>query len=194
MRDRRRLRGLRVGVRGEHVLPVRVRQIDQHLAEPVCALGELEDQAPLLHAVHRHVDVVARPRGVEAARGVLSAGLDDQAFDEEEEILAGAVVPRLFHPGDIETVERVADDAGVGARHDLLIREHDQVGVVDGHERSEELRLRVLEVLVEDAGHVFGIEAHVGRAYLRPRLRRFASRRYAPSVPAGNWRQRPRPM
>ena len=100
----------------------------------------------------------------------------------------------LFHPGDIETVERVADDACVGARHDLLLREHDQVGVVDGHERSEELRLRVLEVLVEDAGHVFGIEAHVGRAYLRPRLRRFASRRYAPSVPAGNWRQRPRPM
>ena len=43
-----------------------------------------------------------------------------------------AVVPGLLHLGDVETVERVADDARVGARHDPLLREHDQVGVVDG--------------------------------------------------------------
>ena len=183
-----------MGVRGEHVLAVRVREIDQHLPEPVRARDELEDHAPLLHAVHRHVDVVARARGMEAARGVFSAGLDDQAFDVEEEILAAAVVPGLFHGRDIDAAERVANDARVGPRHDLLVREHHQMGVMDRQERREELRLRILEVLVEDAGHVFGIEAHVERAYVCPRLRRFASSRYAPSVPAGNWRQSPRPM
>ena len=92
MRDRRRLRGLRMGVRGEHVLAVRVRQIDQHLAQPDGAGQQRQNHAPLLHPVHRHVDVVARTRGVQPAGGVLAAGLDDQALDVEEQIFAGAVV------------------------------------------------------------------------------------------------------
>ena len=43
------------------------------------------------------------------------------------------------------------------------VGEHHQVGVVDRHQRRQEQRLGVLEVLVEDVGDVFGSEAHVRR-------------------------------
>src|SRR5687767_958888 len=49
---------------------------------------------------------------------------------------------------------------GVGGGHDPAVRKHDEMGVVDGHQRREKQRLRVLEVLVEDVRHVFRIEPH----------------------------------
>ena len=41
-----------------------------------------------------------------------------------------------------------------------LLGEHHEMRVVDRHQRREELRLRVLEVLVEDDADVFGRESH----------------------------------
>jgi hypothetical protein len=181
-------------VRREHVLAMRVRQIDQYPAQPVRPLDEREDHLPLLHPVHRHVDVVAGPRGVQPACGILPAGPDDQPLDEEKEIFTLAVVTRLPHFVERDAVERAPDRPPLAPGDDSTFHEHHQVGVVNGHQRDQELRLRILEVFVEHAADVFRVEAHVSRAYRFPRLRRFASRRYAPSVPAGNWRQRPRPM
>ena len=60
--------------------------------------------------------------------------------------------------------------AELGARHDVLRREHHQMCVVDRHERREEQLLGVLEVFVEYAGDVLGREPHersIARNYLK---------------------------
>ena len=56
----------------------------------------------------------------------------------------------------------VADRPSLALRDDPALHEHHEVRVVNGHQRRQELRFRVLEVFVEDAGDVFGIEAHSG--------------------------------
>ena len=45
-------------------------------------------------------------------------------------------------------------------RHDLRLRQHDQVRVVNRHQRGQEQRLCVLEVVVEDVVDVFRREFH----------------------------------
>ena len=91
---------------------------------------------------------------------VLSAGVDDEPLDEKEEVLAAAVVAGALHIGQRDGVERVADGRRVIAGNNSLLGEHDEVRVVDRHERRQQLRLRVLEVLVEDEGDVRGVEGH----------------------------------
>ena len=100
MRDGRGLRRLRVGVRGEHRLAVLAGEVEQRPAQPRDSLEHAEDHLPLLHPVHRHVDVVARPRRVQPARGLLAAGLHDEPLDVEEQVLARAVVGRAPNVGD----------------------------------------------------------------------------------------------
>ena len=124
--------------------------------------GEREDELALPHPVHRHVDVVAAARRVEPAGGVLAARLDDQALDVKEQILAGAVVRA---PPQIVVlrhgVERRRGSRGRPRAETMPLRgEHHQVRVVDRHQRREEQRLRVLEVLVEHVGDVLGREGH----------------------------------
>ncbi len=84
--------------------------------------------------------------------------VDDQALDVEEEILAGAVVRSLPDRVLRDRVERLAHRVRVLRRDDALRRQHHQVRVVDRHQRREEQRLGVLEVLVEDVGDVLGSE------------------------------------
>ena len=119
-----------------------------------------EDQLPLRHPVHRHVDVVARARGVQASRGIVTAAADNQPFEVEKQIFVGAVVLDLAHVVDVDAVERPADRRRFLLADDALVREHDEVRVVDRHQRLEKLRLGVFEVFVEDDANVVGREFH----------------------------------
>ena len=91
---------------------------------------------------------------------VLSACVDDEPLDEKEEVLAAAVVTGALHIGQRDGVECVADGRRVVARDNSLLGQHDEVRVVNRHERRQQVRLRVLEVLVEDEGDVGGVERH----------------------------------
>ena len=73
MRDGARLRRLRVRVRSEHRVAMPIRQIDERGSQIEHARGQQRDELPLPHPVHRHVDVVAAARGVQAAGDVIAA-------------------------------------------------------------------------------------------------------------------------
>ena len=78
VRDRGQLRRLGVRVGGKDVLAVTPGQVEQDGAQLSGPVDERENPLPLAHAVHRHVDVVARAGGVQPPGGVLAAGRDDQ--------------------------------------------------------------------------------------------------------------------
>jgi hypothetical protein len=92
VRDRGWLRGLSVRVRGKYVLTMLICLRNQHFTQPQCAFIQRQDQRPLLHAIHRHVDIVAGPRSVQSAGRFLAARTNQQPLDKEEQILAAAVV------------------------------------------------------------------------------------------------------
>jgi hypothetical protein len=161
VRDRGRLRPLRVGVDGENRFAVRVDEAEQRGAQGEARRGQAEDELALAHPVHRHVDVVARARGVQPAGDVLAAGLDDQPLDVKEQVLVAAVVLDLANRVLRHPVERHPQRVRRLARHDALRLEHHQVRVVDGHQRRQQQRLGVFEVFVEDVGDVLGGEAHL---------------------------------
>ena len=160
VRDRRRLRALRVRVDGEDGFAVSIGQVEEARAQIKRSGGELENELALPHPVHRHVDVVAAARRVEPAGGIFAARFDNQALDVEEEVLAGAVVScgTQFREGD--GVERDAQHVRIFRRNDPLRGEHHQVRVVNRHQRPGERALGVLEVLVQDIGDVLGGKPH----------------------------------
>jgi len=53
-------------------------ELQQRAAEREGRREQSEDELALPHPIHRHVDVVARPRRVQPAGGLLAAGLDDE--------------------------------------------------------------------------------------------------------------------
>ncbi len=61
-----------------------------------------------------------------------------------------------------------ASTRGVVARDDVLLGEHHQMRVVDGHERRQQQGLGVLEVVVEHVGDVLGGKPHFSQ-YTAPR-------------------------
>ena len=160
VRDRRRLRGLCVRVRREDVLAMTLRQIQQDAPQRQHALDHRQHQLTLLHPVHRHVDVVAGARGVEAARHVLAAARDDQPVDVEKEVLVRSVVSDAADRVHVDRVHRRTNRVPLRARHDPLLHQHHKMRVMDRHQGGEELRLRVLEVLVEHERDVVGGEGH----------------------------------
>jgi hypothetical protein len=162
VRDGGRLRRLGMGVGGEHRCAMPGGQLDQRGAQFQRRLDDGRDELPLPHPVHRHVDVVAAARGVQAAGDVLAARGDQQPFDVEEQILAGAVVRRLPDFRHRDRVERIAQAPGVRLTDDPALGEHHQVRIVDRHQRRQEQRLGVFEILVEDLGDVRRIELHSG--------------------------------
>ena len=131
----------------------------QRRAQRQRGVEQVEDEAALPHAVHRHVDVVAAAGGVQPP-GHVAGALGDQPLDEEEQILAGSVVRRAANRVAAHRGEGVADAARRRPRDDVLLGEHHQVGAMDRQQRLEEQRLGVLEVLVEDGVDVFGGEGH----------------------------------
>ena len=78
-------------------------------------------------------------------------GLVDQPLDVEEQVLVGAVVERLRARESSEMPSSaVAKRARVVRRDDALLGQHHQVRVVDRHQRRQQQRLGVFEILVED--------------------------------------------
>ena len=59
----------------------------------------------------------------------------------------------------------------VAGGDDALLRQHDEVGVVDGHQRRQQQLLGVLEVVVEDVADVFRRETASKRSIFRVRVR-----------------------
>ena len=81
VRERRRLRGLGVRVRGEQRLAMLPASVDRDRSKVQACIDDTEDELPLPHPVHRHVDVVAAARGVKSAGDVLATRLDENALD-----------------------------------------------------------------------------------------------------------------
>ena len=161
VRDGGRLRRLRVRVRGEHGLAIPIRQRQQRPAQRQRALDDRQDHLPLRHAVHRHVDVVARARGMEPPGRVVAAPADDQRARGRRTgpRRCRRTAPCGFRPRSMPSSAR-ADGGRLGGRDDLLIAQHDEMGVIDRHHRHEELRLGVFEVFVEDDADVVGRKFH----------------------------------
>ena len=83
VRDGRRLRRLRVRVRRENRLArARSARSSRARRRPPPLSTTPQDHLPLPHPVHRHVDVVARARGVQPAGDLRAARLGDQPLDE----------------------------------------------------------------------------------------------------------------
>ena len=116
MRDGRRLRRLRVGVRAVNGIPCAARQARERVAQVERARRQGRNELPLPHPVHRHRHVVAAARGVQAAGDVLAAGLLDQALDVEEQVLVGAVVENFADAVERDAVERRPQGPRVVAR------------------------------------------------------------------------------
>src|SRR5262249_21041269 len=133
---------------------------EEGLPQVEAGSGQSEDELPQPHPVHRHVDVVPAARRVQPPRGVLACCRHDQPFDIEEQILAAAVVARRLQLGPRDRLERGTDRVRVVSGDDFLGGEHHQVRVVDGEQRRDEERLRVLEVFIEHAADVLGCEGH----------------------------------
>ena len=103
VRDGRRLRALRVGVHGEDRLAVTIDEVQQRTAQVEAGGRQAENELPLPHPVHRHVDVVPAARSMQPAGGILAACCDDQSLEVEEQIFVGAVVLALRRRSVCET-------------------------------------------------------------------------------------------
>ena len=134
---------------GEHGLAMTAREVEQRAPQLEAGGHQSEDELPLPHPVHRHVDVV---RGFARCAGVPPTSsphaCDDEPLDVKEQILAGAVVGDAADVGlgDANRVRRAARCASAGETMSLS-RQHDEMGVVNRHQRREEQLLRVFEVL-----------------------------------------------
>ena len=92
---------------------------------------------------------------------VLAARLDDEPLDEEEQILAATVICGALDVVQRDAGQRVANGDGVGPGDDALLGQHHEMRVVDRHQRRQQLRLGVLEVLIQDEADVVGVERHL---------------------------------
>ena len=97
MRDRGWLSALRVGVDGKDRFQMPLGQREQSPAEVECRADQRQDEFPLAHAVHRHVDVVPAACRVQPAGSVLAARSLDETVDVEKKIFAASVVGRRPH-------------------------------------------------------------------------------------------------
>ena len=160
------LRRLGVRVRGHHRLAVPAGQVEQAGAQGEYPVVQRQDELPLAHPVHRHVDVVAAAGRVQPAGDFLAARGGQQALDVEEEVLVGAVVGDARDVFNRDGVQGFANASRVRRSDDRAIGEHRQVRVVNRHQGRDKLPLGVLEVLVEDVLDVFGGKTHRCPVYL----------------------------
>ena len=113
-----------------------------------------QDFAPRRHAIKRHGDVVPAASRVHLAGQLSSGGFFEQAFDEEEQILA------TCHRS---APMRCGSDPARGARQQFALFfagqqpatcQHARVGIVDLQQRVQEILLSVFEVMGKDG---FGV-------------------------------------
>ena len=162
VRDGCGLGALCMRVHGEHGFAMAVHEVEQRPAQVQRRGNELQQQLPLPHPVHGHVDVVAAARRVQASGRVFTARVDDQPLDVAEEIFVAAVVGDAANLGLGHGIERDADRMRVVGRHDLLVGEHHQMRILNRHQRRQEQRFRVFEVVVEHGPHVLRGKPHDG--------------------------------
>ena len=105
---------------------------------------------------------------MQAAGDGLAAGIKDEVFDVEKQILAGAVVSDPAHVVERNAIEGLADPVRIVAGNDALRREHHQMSIVDGHQRRQKQLLGVFEVLIEDVGHIFRRKRHRSKYMICP--------------------------
>ena len=181
VRQRGRLRRLRVGVGRHHRLQVPRRQIQQHGTQRRQGLAEFQQLEPRRHAEERDRDIVAAARRVHLA-GQLAARLFEQALDKEEEILAGAVVTGAGDLRAVQPVERRHQRGFLRRREDPLVRQHAGVGVVNLDQGVQKVLLGVFEIGAEDGLGIYGSREFfhhfaAANAGFLPRLTRFARMR-----------------
>ena len=162
VRERRRLRGLRVRQRREQRVAVASGKRDQSSPQLQRRVQHRQDELPLPQPVHRHVDVVAAARRVEAPGRLFAALPLDQSLDVEEQIFTCVVIGRRPYVVHRDRIERIAQRVRFVRRDDARLREHDQMRVVDRQQRRQEQRFGVFEVLAEDVVDVLGVERHAG--------------------------------
>ena len=147
---------LGVNAHGEILEPGRVSDCYLGLLLPPGPAGEPEAGTVLVVAPA----ALLRPGVPQPAGSLVTARAHEEALHVEVQILDCAVVFRLAHLVLGHRIERVADPARVFARHDALGGQHDEVRVMNRHQRREKQLLGVFEVFVEDVGYVFGGELH----------------------------------
>src|SRR5580700_7881934 len=89
---------------------------------------------------------------------IFTARVHDEPLDVVKQVLATVVEWNTLDLVLRYRIERGADGAGVRGRDDSLGRQHYQVRVVNRHQRRQQLRLGVFEIIVEYVLDVLGSE------------------------------------
>ena len=97
---------------------------------------------------------------METAGDILTATVDDQTVDQEEEVFARTVERLVADVVERQGVECRSQRLRIRRRDDGPRREHHEMSAVDRHQRDEKQPLRVFEIFTENAGDVLGSEAH----------------------------------
>ena len=122
--------------------------------------------APVVSTQLGDLGVLARQLGgrpgehAAAQRGGGVVGLADQVAAQARGGLRGRPVELLADLVERDAVERVAKRARIGRADDARLRQHHQVGVIDGHQRREQQSLGVFEIFVQYVGDVLGGKLH----------------------------------
>ncbi len=153
-----RLRALRVRVHGENGFGMPRGESQERPPQIQSGAQQRKDELALTHAVHRHIDVVAAARGMQASGNVLSAGRYQQTLDIEIKIFGLAVVGCVTQFIERNRIERFPNDVCVEERNDVLRRQHHEMRVVNRHQRMQEERFGVFEIVVENGTDVLRSE------------------------------------
>ena len=154
MRQRRRLRRLRMRVGRHHRIGVCLGQFHQHLPALRCFLCDSQHLEPQLHSVKRQVNVVSTARRMHLSRGILAAHLNQQILYVEKQVLASAVVTSRKDRPAVQPFDRGQTHARVAFGDNALPAQHQRVRRVNFEKRSEKMLLGVLKVHCQ---HGFGI-------------------------------------
>ena len=155
-----------MGVRGHHGLEVARGKRKQHGPQFGDGRSEAQQLPAMRHAEERDVDIVAAAGGVHLA-GQVPAGAPQKAFDEEEQVLAGAVVAGARDLFEVEAVERLEKQLLLGGGQNPLGRQHAGVRIVNLEQRIEEVPLSLFEIRAEDG---LGIDGRGELAHWLPAL------------------------
>ena len=142
-----RLLGVRVG--GHHRLSVLVGHREQHALQFEQRPFGAQQLVAEDHAVHRNAEVVAAAREVEVAGG-LARRLGDEVLHVEEEVLELGGVGGGLESRHVQAGYRPHDGVCVLAGDQAPLGEHDQVRLVGGEHRRQQLSPRVLVGWLED--------------------------------------------
>ncbi len=159
--DGRRLRALRVRVHREDRVAMPLGEVEQRTPQQRTTPPSRPRMSSRCRIRYIVMSMSLRLRAVWRRPATSSPhARDDQAIEIEEEVLARAVVRGAAHLVLRDRVERRAERVRVVGRDDAAVGEHDEMRVVNRHERRQQQRLRVFEVLVQHVRDVLRCELH----------------------------------